>query len=191
MASKYSDDHPTLQKVRVQLASSRKTYEEQQKERDQSVVSSNPVREKQHSELLAARAAMFGLEAKQSVLQQTAEELRDRLEKVNRFEMESDMLQRKIDMARETYQVYARKLEESRINQALDVGSQSNVSIVQEPSLTLKHSSPKRSILFVLAAVMSSVGGDRARGFVRSSSAVAQAIASTCVGSRISVLFGG
>ena len=159
LASKYSDDHPTLQKVRVQLASSRKTYEEQQKERDQSVVASNPVREKQHSELLAARAAMFGLEAKQTVLQQTAEELRDRLEKVNRFEMESDMLQRKIDMARETYQVYARKLEESRINQALDVGSQSNVSIVQEPSLTLKHSSPKRSILFVLAAVMSSVGG--------------------------------
>jgi uncharacterized protein involved in exopolysaccharide biosynthesis len=159
LASKYSDDHPTLQKVRVQLASSRKTYEEQQKESDQSVVSSNPVREKQHSELLAARAAMYGLEAKQTALLQTADELRERLEKVNRFEMESDSLQRKIDIARETYQVYARKLEESRINQALDIGSQSNVSVVQEPSLAVKHTSPKRSMLFALAAVLSSIGG--------------------------------
>ena len=159
LASKYSDDHPSLQKVRVQLASSRKTYEEQQKERDQSVVGSNPVRERQHSEVLAARAAMIGLEAKQRALQETSDELRDRLEKVNRFEMESDMLQRKIDMARETYQVYARKLEESRINQALDVSSQSNVSVVQEPSLSIKHSSPKRSMLFALAAVMSGIGG--------------------------------
>ena len=159
LASKYSDDHPSLQKVRVQLASSRKTYEEQQKERDQSVISSNPVRERQHTELLAARAAMIGLEAKQKALQETSAELRDRLEKVNRFEMESDMLQRKIDMARETYHVYARKLEESRINQALDVSAQSNVSVVQEPSLSIKHSSPKRSMLFALAAVMSGVGG--------------------------------
>lgn len=159
LASKYSDDHPSLQKVRVQLASSRRTYEQQQKDRDQSVISSNPVREKQHTELLGARAAMFGLEAKQKALQETAEELRDRLEKVNRFEMESDILQRKIDMARETYQVYARKLEESRINQALDVSSQSNVSVVQEPSLSIKHSSPKRGMLLALAAVMSCIGG--------------------------------
>ncbi len=141
------------------MASSRKTYEEQQKERDQAVVASNPVREKQHAELLAARASMYALEAKQAALIQTEEELRKRLEKVNRFEMQADQLQRKIDLARETYQIYARKLEESRIQEALDVGAQSNVSIVQDPTLSVKHSSPKRGLLLVLGAVLSVIGG--------------------------------
>lgn len=159
LASKYSEGHPLLQKVRAQLASSRRIYNEQQKEREQSVVASNPVRERQHTELLSAKGALSSLQAKQNSLLKTAEDLRQKLEKVNQFELESDALQRKLDIVRETYQVYAKKLEESRINQAMQAESVSNVSIVQEPSLILRHTSPKRGLLLALAVVMSGLGG--------------------------------
>ncbi len=159
LASKYSDGHPVLQKVRAQLASSRRIFDEQQKAREQSTVTINPVRERQQSEVLSAKAVMSGLEAKQVSLKETAAELRDRLEKVNQFEMDADALQRKLDTARDTYQTYAKKLEESRINHAMELESVSNVSVVQQPSLILRHTSPKRGLLLALAFVIAGLGG--------------------------------
>jgi polysaccharide biosynthesis protein PslE len=159
LSSKYSDEHPVLQKIRAQLSSSRKIFNDQQKDREQSIVASNPVRERQMGEVLSAQAILSGLEAKQLSLKETATELRDRLEKVNQFEIDSDVLQRKLDTARETYQIYSHKLEESRINQAMEAESVSNVSIVQEPSLILRHTSPRRGILFALGMVMAGLGG--------------------------------
>ncbi len=159
LASKYSDGHPVLQKVRAQLASSRRIFDEQQKAREQSTVSINPVRERQQSEVLSAKAVLSGLEAKQVSLKETAAELKDRLEKVNQFEIDADALQRKLDTARDTYQTYAKKLEESRINHAMELESVSNVSVVQQPSLILRHTSPKRGLLLALAFAIAGLGG--------------------------------
>ena len=52
-----------------------------------------------------------------------------------------------------------KKLEESRINAALDKESVSNVSVVAEPTLRYKHVSPKRALLAFVSVLFSMTCG--------------------------------
>ncbi len=159
LASKYVSTDPRLQRVREQLREAREIVRQQPDEREQSVLAINPVRQQVENDLLAARTAVAGLEAKQDALVKLETELVGQLEGINQLEIDSEEMQRKILVARENYLSYAKKLEESRINAALDENALSNVSVVGKPTLQLKHVSPKRSILAAVGACFSLLCG--------------------------------
>ena len=159
LASKYASSHPELVKVREQLRSARSIVDAQPTEREQSTVAVNPVRIKIENELLLAEASVSGLQAKFEALEQLENSLHERLSAVNDLEVQSHDLQRKIDIARENHRSYAKKLEESRINAALDQEALSNVSVVTQPTMRYKHASPKRSLLAVLVVLFSGLCG--------------------------------
>ncbi|GAB5402419.1 MAG: exopolysaccharide biosynthesis protein [Aureliella sp.] len=159
LASKYVSTDPRLQRVREQLREAREIVSQQPNEREQSVLAINPVRQQVENDLLAARAAVAGLEAKQDALVKLEAELLTQLEGINQLEVDSEEMERKILVARENYLSYAKKLEESRINAALDENALSNVSVVGKPTLQFKHVSPKRSILAAVGACFSVLCG--------------------------------
>jgi polysaccharide biosynthesis protein PslE len=149
-AAKYSDSHPELIKVRGQLSAARNIMEEQPTEREQTTLSVNPVHQQIQNEMLLAEATVASLESKALALETLERTLLQSLNDVNNLELTAESLQREIDVGREKYRNYARKLEESRISAALDQMSLSNVSIVAAPSLRFKHASPNRPLLAVL-----------------------------------------
>jgi uncharacterized protein involved in exopolysaccharide biosynthesis len=159
LSAKYVATHPELIRVREQLRTARGIVDQQPKEREQSVRAVNPVRLGIHNELLLAEAAVVSLRARCESLKELEAGLNERLMEINQLEVLSESLQRKVDIARENHKSYAKKLEESRINAALDQQSLSNVSIVSPPSIRFKHVSPQRSLLAVLAAMLSISAG--------------------------------
>ncbi|WP_417738661.1 GumC family protein [Rosistilla oblonga] len=171
LASKYKSVHPKLVTLRQQLNDSKTILASQEKEREHNVMSVNPVRQDVHKSLLTEKSRIAGLEAKVDALRMVEQELNEELQKVNSFELTSSELRRRIRIADNNHRIYAQKLEESRINNALDQEAISNVSIVQKPSFVMKHVSPKRSLLGALGFLMSmlcgvfvAVASDRFRG---------------------------
>ncbi len=159
LASKYVASDPRLIRVRTQLQDARQIVDEQPTEKPQSVVAVNPVRQHIENELLIAKASVASLQAKSTALEDLEDDLLIRLSEVNELEVMAEEMQRKIDIAKENHRNYARKLEESRINAALDAQLLSNVSVVGKPTTRYKHVSPKRSLLAVLAACFSMICG--------------------------------
>lgn len=159
LAAKFASSHPELVKLREQLKRAREVLDEQPTEREQTVVAINPIRIDIENKMLLAQAEVSSLEAKLEGLQSLENELLHRLNQVNDIEVVAFEMQRKIDIARGNHLSYAKKLEESRINSALDKQALSNVSVVAQPTLRYKHASPKRSVLALLGAVFSMICG--------------------------------
>ncbi|MEZ6138774.1 MAG: Wzz/FepE/Etk N-terminal domain-containing protein [Pirellulaceae bacterium] len=155
LAARYVSTHPELIRLREQLKSAREIMAEQPNDREQSTVGVNPVHLQIQNELVLAQANVASLTSKMSALETLEQALTQRLNKVNDLELVSESLQRQIDIARENHRNYARKLEESRINAALDQVALSNVSVVSRPSMRFKHASPNRPILAVLGVLFS------------------------------------
>ena len=158
LATKYKSNHPVLKKLQQQLAESRQVLSEQEPEREQNTMAPNPVRQDTHVLLLQEKARVAGLEAKVASLKTIENDLVASAKQVNQFEVRSAELQRKINLANNNHLIYAKKLEESRINSALDSEAISNVSIIQPPTFMLKHVSPKRSVLGLLGVLFSGLG---------------------------------
>ena len=159
LAAKYVSTHPELVLIREQIRTAREIVEAQPEEREQSVVSVNPVWMDIENKLIVAQAEVARLGAKVASLEQQEMELAQRLNGINDLEVQAFEMQRKIDIARLNYTDYARKLEEARINAALDREALSNVSVVNPPSLRFKQASPKRSVLALLAIMLSGLSG--------------------------------
>lgn len=158
LGAKYADTHPKLVNLRAQIAQASAVLARQEPERETSTTKPNPVRQDTHVLLLKEKAAVAGLVSKVRSLRSIESELTEELERVNLFEVKSADLQRKIDLSRENHRTYARKLEESRIVNELDKEAISNVSVVQPPTFTLKHVSPKRSVLGLLGGFFAFLG---------------------------------
>lgn len=159
LAEKYVASHPELKRVREQLEQAKKVVNEQPDEREQSRIAVNPVRMGIQNELLLAQSTVQSLSARMKTLAAQERQLGDQLSEVNRLELVSEDLQRQVDVGRENYNIYARKLEESKLNSALDQDSMSNVSIVNPPSLNYKAVSPNRKLLAALAGLFALFSG--------------------------------
>lgn len=159
LSSKYFDNHPELLKVREQLTSARDIMDDQPVDREQSTMAVNPVHQQLENEILLAEAALASLESKRASLDALEAELVQRLNKANDLELVAESLQRQIEISRENHRNYARKLEESRINAALDTEAVSNVSVVSQPTRRYKHASPNRVLLAGLGTIFSVLCG--------------------------------
>lgn len=155
LSSKFVSTHPELRRIREQLEEARKIMSEQPKEREERKTSVNPVRIEIQNELVTAESEVRSLEARVESLAGLHDKLVTQLQEVNHLELVAEDLQRKIEVGRENYRIYSRKLEESRINSELDRESLSNLSEFAAPSLEFKPASPRRSLLAGVAALFS------------------------------------
>ncbi len=155
LSAKYSSTHPELKRVREQLEEAGQIMSQQPKDREETKMAMNPVRIDIQSELVLAEADVRSLEARIESLDKIHGKLVAQLADVNKLEMESEDLKRQIEVGRENYHTYALKLEESRINAALDSESVSNISVFAAPSIEYKPASPKRSLLAIMAVMFS------------------------------------
>jgi uncharacterized protein involved in exopolysaccharide biosynthesis len=110
--------------------------------------------------LLISKSNAASLEEKLNELNRLEQALQTRIAESNQLELRAESLQREIAIARENYQSYAKKLEDSRINAEQDkLVALSNISVVTPPVIRQKPVSPRRSLLAMAALVFSVLTG--------------------------------
>ena len=78
--------------------------------------------------------------------------------KLNQYDTELGRLGRDLVVAEKSFKTYADKLEEARINRALDLQNISNVKIVQPATAQLKHVSPNYPLVLAASLLFSFIG---------------------------------
>ncbi len=95
----------------------------------------NPLRQSLESELSKAKVEQAGRIALQKNLSEQVAQYEAKLAQMERVTPTHENLSREVKKNEESYQLYAKKQEESRINDALDKQKISNVSIAEEPNV--------------------------------------------------------
>ncbi|MFG0254062.1 MAG: GumC family protein [Rhodopirellula sp. JB053] len=157
--SRYQPTHPKVRQMRAQIAAAQETLDSENR-LTQVTMGVNESRREMEAELLNQRAIAASLSAKQEILAQQLADAKSELKAINQNEIELAQISRRLDLARASYQDYARRSELARMDQALSQESLSNLTVLQLPSQSKIPSSPKVAMTLVMgftAAVFLSV----------------------------------
>lgn len=153
MSSKYNDAHPMLVQVRDKIKESRAIYEKTDLRSGETKKSTNLVRQNAEIALITARSKRDAAEAKLAGLISETQQAQGKMKVLNSADVRLGELQRIVDQAREDRKSYAKKLEESRIQDRMNQSLISDLRPYQEASLVLDEAEPKRAMLLALVAV--------------------------------------
>ncbi len=131
LVATYSEIHPEVGRIDQQLKATKATLEEMVDNRTESAMMSNPVYESVKIDLIRAETAYAESVARLSSLNQKKDQTLAKIRKINRAEGVADQFQRDINVARQYLEL-------------------SNLVMDSEPTLALKHVSPKGSIVLPL-----------------------------------------
>lgn len=148
----YSDEHPRVVQITGQIESLEKELDQFPEVRTELAAVPNKTHENIKTELVSALAAKEGLEARKETLQRQSLEAGKRLQELNQLDVESQTLQRDIDIARRQLQLYIEKQGEAQVLDQLDKERISDVVIAQPAILMVKHVSPKALVFLPLCA---------------------------------------
>jgi uncharacterized protein involved in exopolysaccharide biosynthesis len=158
LEARYSDEHPLVQAVHLQLEDARKIVSGQSNQRVETTDSVNPLHRELSLDLKREKSLLAGLEARLTeVAEQKSIVLAD-LRSANEFEVKIDQLQREADLARGKYFQYAQNLEEARIDKELEAENISNVSVLQAPTFAEKPVSPSRLLVIAGTLLLATAG---------------------------------
>lgn len=138
----YSDEHPRVVQITSQLKSMQAELDTLPEERTELAAVPNKTYENVKTELVSATAALEGLEARRETLLRQRRESGERLQELNQLEVDSQLLQRDIDVARRQLDVYIQKQGEAEVLDQLDKERISDVVVAQPAMLMVKHVSP-------------------------------------------------
>lgn len=112
--------------------------------------------------LLSDEAAIPELTSRIQSLKTDLAQSESRLKDLNDADMQIAQLQRELDLQTASYRNYSEKLEQTRIDRALETGKISNISVVQPSMLPVKHIRPQTVVnlaVGLLLGICVSIGG--------------------------------
>lgn len=101
---------------------------------------------------------LAGLKSAEERQRQVLAHIESELSRLEEGGEEARRVQREIAQAEQSYQLYARRLEEARISEALDEARISNVSPLGPPTASIRPVSPKGKFLFLIAVGVGLLG---------------------------------
>jgi len=134
----------------------------------------DPTYEWLRSELTKTRTAIAGLNAKASELRRTQYTIQSRSSDLGEHAIKQQQLIKRVELAQQNYDLYLRKREEARINDALDQSQILNVVVAEQPTTpVLPVRSPSwilalGSVLAVVFGTIAVIGADHMDGSFRS-----------------------
>ncbi len=109
--------------------------------------------------LAKEEGSLLSLHAKAGSLKDQLGKARDKLKTMNENEVLFTKLQREMEIHESNYRKYSGSLEQSRIDQELEMGKISNISVVQKSSSAIKPVRPKKLLNLSLAILIGLFGG--------------------------------
>lgn len=155
LLTKYDSSYRLVQEVDRQIADTRRMIEQEQQASVVDRTSAlNPLRQTLKGDLLRTETELAGLLAKREKLAGDLRQVRAALLGLERITAEHDDLARQVKLAEENFLLYQRKLEESRLADAMDREKILNVSIAEQPTPPAMPVDQHRAALLLLSAVM-------------------------------------
>ena len=114
----------------------------------------NPLRQRLETELSNLKIDQAGHLALRKNLLEQVQQNQEKLTKLTGVTTIHDDLSRQVKQAEETYQLYARKQEESQIEDALDEKKITNITVAEAPIVPLTPNKSSRSLIAVLGLAL-------------------------------------
>jgi len=154
LVATYNSIHPEVQRIDDQLKKVRRSLKSMSKGRVESEMTSNPVYENLQTDLVRTEADYAGAVARLAQLKAKRLSSETELARMNDAEVKADQLQRDVDIARQELGIYSERRGEAKAMSIMDQRGISDIVIVQEPTLNVKHVSPKGGLVLPLGAII-------------------------------------
>jgi len=154
LVSTYNAIHPEVKRIDDQLKKVRRTLKAMSTGRTQSAMTSNPVYENLQTDLIRTEADYAGAAARLKQLKSKRLSNESQLFEMNNAEVLADQLQRDVNIARQELGIYSERRGEAKAMSIMDQRGISDIVIVQEPTLNVKHVSPKGGLVIPLGAML-------------------------------------
>jgi polysaccharide biosynthesis protein PslE len=158
LLAKYTEAHPEVRLVRVQIARSREVLEGEDRSIEQVTTGRTRTSEQAEISLLEREPLLASHRAKAEKLRQQLADARGKLAGLNENESEIMKLAREVELNDFSYRKYSENLEQARIDEALQIERISNISVVQPASYEVKPVRPRRLLTLVVGLLVGSCG---------------------------------
>ncbi len=145
LRTKYQPNTVYIQEITRQIEEAQKVLAAEGQQKTQVTQAVSTAREQAHLALVLAEAKQASLEARRDQLAPQLATARKDLEQINRDEITVTELEREVELKDAAYRKYAEKLEQTRIDEALEERRISNINVVQPPTLSVKPVRPRKA----------------------------------------------
>ena len=159
LAAKYTEIHPLMQRARQQVAAAKKILGREEFTRREVTTEPDLAYEQKHLDLLNKQPTLAALEARAAELRTDLAQARSQVAVLNENEFRITQLQREVDLHDSEYRTYSSTLEQSRIDQALEMERISNISVIQPATYEAKPVRPRVLLNLALGMFMGIFGG--------------------------------
>ncbi|MFP7755196.1 GumC family protein [Thermodesulfobacteriota bacterium B35] len=151
LLEKYTEDNRRVKAVRREIELVNDFLATQEGNRRRTTrVGRSVVYQQTERDLLAARTEFATARAGNEALEHRLQELRQKLEKLDQAEIALKDLQREVETSERNYRTFRDKLDNTRIEDAMDQQKMVNVVVVEQPLVPMKPARPvKRLNLFI------------------------------------------
>ncbi|MCL4503284.1 MAG: hypothetical protein M1438_15770 [Deltaproteobacteria bacterium] len=158
LLSKYTDKNFLVQETKRQIQDASALAHKEPVTRAQVTKGLNAAHEQTKQALLSEEANYAGLETKIKALTATLANVKNDVQAFNDNEMVISQLQREKETLNNSYQEYSKKMEQARIDAALETQKISNISIAQSATLPIRHSNPRTGLNLALGLLLGAFG---------------------------------
>jgi uncharacterized protein involved in exopolysaccharide biosynthesis len=158
LEARYNEAHPLVQAVKEQVREAQRLLASQTAQRTETTDSINPIHQQLSLALRQEQSRCAGFMASLAQLNEQRESVQTSLRALNDHELTIDQLTRRVDLARGNFLHYAQNMEEARIDQELESGGISNLSIVHTATLAEKPVSPSKPLVALATLIFATAG---------------------------------
>jgi uncharacterized protein involved in exopolysaccharide biosynthesis len=158
LRARYSESHPLVQAVDMQIKEAQGVLAEQSSERMETTDSVNPIHRQLSLDLKQRQSEQAGLEANLVALNEQKSSVLSELRVVNDQDVQLDQLNRQVELARSNFMHYAQNMEEARLDKEMEAGQISNLSVVEAASLAEKPVKPSKLLVALATLILAATG---------------------------------
>ncbi len=158
LLAKFTEDHPEVIAIRGEVEQAKQLHALHDPLRTQSTTAVNPSRQQLELALLTEQANVESLAAQRDELNEQLALAHQQLRQLNDNELRVDELERRVTLASDNFQTYSEKLEQTRIDQALENQRISNVSVWQPANHLSDPVSPSKTLILALGLIIATFG---------------------------------
>ena len=159
LLSRFTENSEQVQEVRRQIAEAQGLLDKEERTRTQTTKGLNEAHKQVKLALVTEEATFSSLEAKAREQRAQLSSNRGELKGVNDSEIRLTQAQREKDIQEANYRKYYEKLEQARIDNALEIEKISNITVVQSATYPAKPVRPKKALNLALGLFLGIFGG--------------------------------
>ncbi|MGD0917414.1 MAG: GumC family protein [Thermodesulfobacteriota bacterium] len=159
LLSRFTEESEPVREIRRQISEAQSLLVQEERTRTQVTKGLNEAYKQTQLALLTERATVSSLQSKLKEMQAQLRSARGELTAINNSETQLGQVQREMAIQEASYRKYHEKLEEARIDHALEIGKISNISVVQPPTYPVKPIWPIKSLILGLGFLFGIMGG--------------------------------